>query len=558
MWSRELAKNYLIPFTQYRKPDYQVGIHHRLIASKLEQAERRAPGDPDRIMILTPPRHGKSELGSRSFPAWWLGRNPKDQIIQAAYNMDFATDFGEDVRDIVDSEEFHALFSTQLKKDARKKNKWKTNKGGVYIAAGVDTSVTGRGAHLFNIDDPIKDDKQAMSETVRENIWNWYSSVAYTRLMPGAVIVLIMTRWHEDDLSGRLIDRMKNTPGADQWDILDLPAMDPDRPRRTYSIVPARLPTLDDCNNVIEGYLDKAMKGQNDSTLPAIVSGNFKIRPKTMRFKDQSIWPEWWGEEKLARVKANITERHWSALYMQQPSPDDGLFFKRKWFRYWVQDEEQAKGDPGRYVVLPSAGQLRIYGASDYATDETTKADYTVHGIFGVDHRLNIYMLHIWRDKKKSKDWVEALLNLMQGWSPDIWFEENGQIIKALDPYIKQEMEDKKIFTPRRQLNSINMKEIRALTAQGLIEQGRFFFPLWASWLDDAVKEMLAFPKGKNDDIVDVISLFMRAINTVMKGSKPDKAVDVQEIKGVDSMTLDDLFRLNENLDDGDLFGTGL
>src|ERR1043165_1575588 len=217
---RRKARAGLLPFTEYTNPAYVAAPHHALIAEKLEAVER---GEIKRLMILMPPRHGKSELASRRFPAWFIGRNSGKQIIAASYNSDLANDFGREVRNIVQSPEFLALFNAALSEDSRAANRWHTNEGGMYVAAGVGTAVTGRGADILLIDDPFKDREEADSELRRQRVWDWYTSTAYTRLMPGGAIVLINTRWHDDDLSGRLIEAQGD--GGDQWDILSLPAI---------------------------------------------------------------------------------------------------------------------------------------------------------------------------------------------------------------------------------------------------------------------------------------------------------------------------------------------
>ena len=219
--ARRHAREDLIGFTTYTFPGFEVARHHSVIASKLEAVER---GEIDRLMIFCPPRHSKSELASRRFPAWFLGRHPGNQIICCSYGDDLAHEFGRDVRNIVAGDEFSRVYPTvSLAPDSQAANRWKTAQGGSYLAAGVGSGITGRGAHVLLIDDPHKDRAEANSQTVRDGIWNWYRSTAYTRLMPGGAIVLIQTRWHEDDLAGRLLQAQEN--GGDRWEVVSLPAL---------------------------------------------------------------------------------------------------------------------------------------------------------------------------------------------------------------------------------------------------------------------------------------------------------------------------------------------
>lgn len=269
--ARRQARAGLLAFTQYTNPAYVAAPHHVQIAEKLEAVER---GEIKRLMILMPPRHGKSELASRRFPAWFIGRNAGKQIIAASYNSDLANDFGREVRNIVGSPEFVALFDTALSEDSRAANRWHTNEGGMYVAAGVGTAVTGRGADILLIDDPFKDREEADSELRRQRVWDWYTSTAYTRLMPGGAIVLINTRWHDDDLSGRLLEAAGE--GGDKWDVLELAAINE---------------------------------------------------------KDEALWPEWYPIERLEQIKAVLPARDWNSLYQQNPIPDEGEYFKGAWFQ---------------------------------------------------------------------------------------------------------------------------------------------------------------------------------------------------------------------------------
>ena len=202
-------------FTEYTHPSWESGAHHARICDALEAVER---GEINRLMITAPPRHTKSELASRRFPAWYLGRNPDKQVIGCSYNGDLATDIGRSVRNIVGEPEFRNVFTTEIAADSHAADRWQTTKGGVYIGAGVRGTVVGRGAHIGIIDDPLKNREEAESERIRESIWNWYTSTFYTRLMPGGAVVVVMTRWHDDDLGGRLLQQ----PG---WTLLEMPAI---------------------------------------------------------------------------------------------------------------------------------------------------------------------------------------------------------------------------------------------------------------------------------------------------------------------------------------------
>jgi predicted phage terminase large subunit-like protein len=297
-----------LDFTRYTLPTYEEAPHHRMIADRLEAVER---GEITRLAIFMPPRHGKSELASRRFPAWYLGRNPKAEIIAASYNSDLAMDFGREVRAIVGDPEYHALFpGIYLRADSKAADRWHTSRGGAYRAAGVGTAMTGRGADLLLIDDPVKDREEADSELRRQRVWDWYRSTAYTRLSPGGRIVVIQTRWHEDDLSGQILGQMGR--GGDQWEVLSLPAISP---------------------------------------------------------AGEALWADRYPIDRLEAIRSTVGPREWSALYMQRPQPDEGTFFQRDWFKTWTERPKALRVyGTSDYAVTDSGGDYtvhRIWGVDE-------------------------------------------------------------------------------------------------------------------------------------------------------------------------------------------------
>lgn len=281
----KLARDSLLQFTHLTMPSaveidnpdlsrYAEAPHHKLIADKLEAVDR---GDILRLIITMPPRHGKSELASRRFPAWFMGRDPYRQVIFATYNQTFAEDFGRDVREVMKLPEYRQVFpGTLLRSDSQSSERLQTTDGGVLFFAGADGSVTGRGADLFLIDDPFKGREDAESATMREKVWRFFTSTAYTRLMPGGRIVIILTRWHEDDIVGRIFNPDYVDPDESaKWTLL---------------------------------------------SLPAIKDG-------------KALWEARYPLSNLESIRKVIGPRDWSALYMQSPTPDDGQYFLRSMFK---------------------------------------------------------------------------------------------------------------------------------------------------------------------------------------------------------------------------------
>jgi len=197
----------MLGFTLYRFPRYRPSDVHRLVCAQLERVEAR---EIDRLMLLMPPRHGKSELASKSYPAWSIGRKPWKQFISGSASMPLAQDWGREVRNIVNSEAFQLVYETRLSPDSQAAGKWNTQQGGSYYSVGVEGGVMGRGAHDIMLDDLYANMEEAASPVIREKVWKWYSGTIYNRLEPGGAIVLINHRMHEDDLSGRLIEKMKS------------------------------------------------------------------------------------------------------------------------------------------------------------------------------------------------------------------------------------------------------------------------------------------------------------------------------------------------------------
>lgn len=426
------ARTSLLGFTEHTNPIYQRAKHHIAIAEKLEAVER---GEIDRLMIFMPPRHGKSELASKRFPAWCLGRDPKRQIIAASYNSDLANDFGRNVRNIVAEPEFRQVFpEVSLAADSQAANRMNTNHGGAYVAAGVGTAVTGRGAHIALIDDPFKDREEADSERRRDIVWDWYRSTLFTRLMPGGAIVLIQTRWHEDDLAGRLLEAE-----GDQWEVLELPAIN-----------------------------------QNG----------------------EALWPEWYDVPALDRIKATIGPREWSALYQQQPQPDEGTFFQREWFKEWEADD---KGQPNV--------ALRYYGTSDYAVTDGG-GDYTVHRVWGIDAAGALYRVDGWRGQTTADVWIERKLDLIAKYKPLAWFGEAGVIKRAVEPMLIRRMRERKVFCRMEWMASVSDKPTRARSFQAMAASGRVYLER-----DADISEFLVFPAGKHDDDVDTASMIGMAID---------------------------------------------
>ena len=448
--NRRKAKDSLLRFTEYTNPRYEAAGHHRLICDKLEAVER---GEIDRLMIFMPPRHGKSELASRRFPAWYIGRNPHREIITASYGADLATDFGRNVRDIVASPEYHNVFGTRLREDSKAANRWNTQDGGAYVATGVGGPITGRGADIALIDDPIKDRQDADSETIRNKVEKWYTSTLYSRLMPKGAIVLIQTRWHEDDLAGRLLKKQAEGTG-DNWEVLDLPAIE----------------------------------NEQDWT--------------------GALWPEWYPEDALKRIKIAVGPRDWSSLYQQNPTPDEGTYFKREDF--WRYD-------------LTDVPRVRKYQTADFAVTDEAEADdpdYTEIGVHGACKSkiedVEVTKLYLcmdgWSGRKDPQAWVHEYFNLVKRHKPLCEFAEVGVIRRATEGLLRQQRLLRKATGTMEWMPHIGDKAANARALQALSQMGLVGLPN-TDYGDYCLDQLVKFPAGKHDDAVDMMALIARAID---------------------------------------------
>ena len=271
-----IQKDFL-SFVKHVWPDFIEGSHHKRIADKFNKL---ASGEIKRLIINMPPRHTKSEFGSYLLPAWMVGKNPKLKIIQSTNTTELSVRFGRKAKALIDSPEYQKVFKTKLREDSQAAGKWETAQGGEYYAAGVGSAITGRGADLLIIDDPHSE-QDAMNSQALERTYEWYTSGPRQRLQPGGSIIVIMTRWNEKDLTGRLLNAQKEIK-ADQWEIIEFPAIMP--------------------------------------------SG-------------QPVWPEYWKLEDLESVKASIPLSKWNAQYMQNPTSEEGALIKREWWRNWEKEE---------------------------------------------------------------------------------------------------------------------------------------------------------------------------------------------------------------------------
>jgi len=278
---KEQARDGFMPFIKHVWPAFIEGRHHKLMANAFERVVR---GDLKRLIINMPPRHTKSEFASYLLPAWFLGQYPEKKIIQTAHTAELSVGFGRKVRNLVDSEDYKDIFpALALRADSKAAGRWSTSKSGEYFAIGVGGAVTGKGADLLIIDDPHSEQEgQSADPAVFDKVYDWYTSGPRQRLQPGGAIIIVMTRWHKRDLTGKIIKTSVQREGMDDWEVIEFPAIMP--------------------------------------------SGN-------------ALWPEFWSLQELEALRSELPAPKWNAQYQQDPSSEEGALVKREWWQKWEHKE---------------------------------------------------------------------------------------------------------------------------------------------------------------------------------------------------------------------------
>ena len=324
--ARRAGRTSLVTFAKRTLPAFEDPAHIRILAEHLERVARR---EIRRLMVFMPPRHGKTELVSIQFPAWYLGSHPQEQIIGASYAEPLAYNNSRACRDTIKSPQYQTLWQHKL--DAEGVINWriagKENKRPNYVAAGVGGALTGEGADILIIDDPVKNYEEACSVLYRERNWDWYKTVVRTRLQPNAAIILIMTRWHHDDLAGRLLRLAETDSSSDRWDLLVLPADDAEG---TY------------------------------------------MRPEGVLPPYNSLWPARYPPSELAALAASLGSRQYNALYRQRPSNEEGTIIHRDWFRFYSEDPKKKQEE-----------LTELIQSWDMAFKDTTDSSFVVGQVWG-------------------------------------------------------------------------------------------------------------------------------------------------------------------------------
>ena len=461
------AHNDFLTFVRLVAPqliaDFKMGRHIEVISNKLQQVEE---GAVKRLMVFLPPRSSKSVICSKLFPAWYIGRHSNHEILSVSHSDQLASDFGRSVRDVVNSDIFKLIFpDVSLRSDVRAAGKWQTNSNGVYVAAGVKTQIAGRGAHVALLDD-VMSEEDAFSEAGRRYIKEWYPAGLRTRLMPNGSIVIINTRYHEDDICGWLLTAEQqadsNESNLDPWEVIKIPA-----------------------------WLDE--EASQILNLPV----------------GSSYFPEWKPDNILKademEIKRHNGSRYWESLYMQNPVPAEGGIMKREWFKSW---NEETPPDCDFIVQT-----------FDTAFSTKTTADYSVMQTWGIFEVLetdsrgvemwvpNIILLGNVRDRFEYPELRSRAQDEYDKHQPDVIMIEKKASGQSLIQDLRRAGLPVLEYTPDRD------KVSRANAITPFLEAGRVWLPLMKDWSMTLLEEASSFPHARHDDQVDAMVmavLYMR------------------------------------------------
>lgn len=435
---REDSRVSFIEFVRGMWPAFIDGEHHKIMADAFERIAR---GELKRLIVNMPPRHTKSEFASYLLPAWFLGQFPEKKVIQTAHTAELSVGFGRKVRNLVDDDDFKKVFpELALRADSKAAGRWSTNKGGEYFAIGVGGAVTGKGADLLIIDDPHSEQEgQSADPSVFDKTYDWYTSGPRQRLQPGGAIVIVMTRWHMRDLTGKIIKSSTQREGMDEWEVIEFPAI---------------------------FYENTA--------------------------KEKALWPQFWKLEELVSLRSELPASKWMAQYQQNPTSEEGALVKREWWQIWEHDYA-----PQCEFVIQS------WDTAFLKTQRSDYSACTTWGVFylpdddGVT-QANIILLDSYKERLEFPELKKTAYNMYVETQPDAFIVE----AKATGMPLIFELRAMGIpvseFTPSRG----NDKIARVNSVADLFASGMVWCPE-TRFAEEVMNEFAAFPSGEHDDLVD-------------------------------------------------------
>lgn len=466
---------------QFKPIESSLAKHHLLFLNKAQECIEKKNG---RLMVFCPPGSAKSTYLSVVTPSWCMAKWPQYRVIIASYASDIAEKHSRKARNVCRQEQHVSIWPDrpELRADQRAVGEWALSNGSEFMAAGLQAGITGNRADLLIIDDPVKNREDADSETIQKKTSEEFRDSATSRLKPGASIILIQTRWNENDLAGSLLPEDydgRSGPvlcrDGQVWEIVNLPA---------------------ECE-------------RTDDPLG--------------REPGEYLWTEWFDAEHW-NIRKNDPQgqRTWNSLYQQRPTAQEGIEFKREWFRRYDPALPRGYAPTVNFetnVQITSSNMIRglpkeltIYAASDFATKED-KGDFTEHGIWAIDPEHNLWVLDWWFGQKTSDVYIAAMIAMIRRWKPRKWWHEGGPIGEAIAPAIIKSMRESKCYTVLEAKPSIRNKAIKLSSFQARAANRTVYFPANAAWADRVITQLCSFPAGRYDDAADVCGLAGRGID---------------------------------------------
>ena len=458
--------------------------HHQYLIQKMDDLNK---GIIKRLMVFMPPGSAKTTYANLLYSPHWVATNPGKLMICASHTGDLAERFGRKVRNLVAADAYKRLFNVELKDDSKAAGRWETTNKAEYYAVGVRGSVTGRRGDFGLIDDPVKGRKEAESETIQNDIYEWYLADFRTRLKPKAAIALFMTRWVDYDLAGRILPvdyDGRSGPviarDGEVWEVINLP----------------------------QEAIDHDVLG---------------------RKRGELLWPEWFTPAWVEQEKRTLGPRNWNSLHQQNPTPDSGEYYRREDFRWY---DKQPK-------------HLTYYLAGDYAVSED-EGDYTEIGVFAVDPDDNIYIVDWFKGQTDALVWVDGLLDLVHRYKPVVNIGETGVIRRAVEPILKRRMRERKDYVKLEwMVHSEGNKPAMGRSFQALVQQERVYLPTNKDWAEPLLNHLTRFPNGAYDDGADACALFGRYIDRVWSKKKPVPKKKAGKVL-IKPMTMEDFYDSDE------------
>jgi predicted phage terminase large subunit-like protein len=432
----EVCRNDLIEFCKAMQSDYKVGKHHRILANMLMSI---AEGRKDRVCVNIPPRHGKSQLVSIYFPAWFIGKYPNKKVLMVSHTADLAVDFGRKVRNIIDTPVYKQIFPTvTLAQDSKSAGRWNTNVGGEYYACGVGSALAGRGADLLLVDDPHNEQDIINGNfEVFDKAYEWFTYGARTRLMPGGRVAIIQTRWHLNDLTGRVVADMSKNPGSDQYEVVEFPAL-------------------------------------------------FESNDGSQR----ALWPEFYDVEALLRTKASMPLFQWNAQYQQNPTAEEASLVKREWWNVWT-----GETPPNcEYIIMSLDAAAESHNRADFTA-------LTTWGVWFNEEAdcHNIILLNSIKKRLEFPELKRLALEEYKFWEPDSFIVEKKSNGAALYQEMRRMGLPVQEYTPHRGSGD----KLARLNAVTDIVSSKLCWVPQTRWAEEVVEEIAGFPFMPNDDLVD-------------------------------------------------------